>query len=270
MTDSGKITPEWVRCRKDVGQKIAALTAYDFPTARLLDEAGIPILLVGDSLAMVVLGYPDTASLRLEELLPHLAAVARAKPRALVVADLPSGTYRTPVEALATGKALKQAGAEAVKLEGGVAVSEAIRALVKARIPVMAHIGLLPQSAGGRFRKVGRQPEEKEEILADARAVEEAGAFSVVVEATEAGLTAEITRRLRIPTIGIGSGSECDGQILVFHDLVGLFPWFRPPFAEPKADLAEVIREAARLFLAETQGKASPAPKRILGSERSL
>ncbi|VVM05907.1 3-methyl-2-oxobutanoate hydroxymethyltransferase [Methylacidimicrobium tartarophylax] len=262
MTDLSKITPEWVRSRKDAAQKIAALTAYDFPTARLLDEAGIPILLVGDSLAMVVLGYADTTSLRLEEFLPHLAAVARAKPRALVIADFPSGTYRTPAEALVTGKALVQAGAEAVKLEGGVEASDAIRTLVGAGIAVMAHIGLLPQSAGRRFRKVGRQSEERERILADARAVEEAGAFSVVVEAADAGLTAEITRCLRIPTIGIGSGSACDGQILVFHDLVGLFPWFRPRFAEPKADLAPLIREAARLFLAETQGKASPAPQR--------
>jgi 3-methyl-2-oxobutanoate hydroxymethyltransferase len=261
MTALSKITPEWVRSRKDAAQKIAALTAYDFPTARLLDEAGIPILLVGDSLAMVVLGYADTTSLRLEEFLPHLAAVARAKPRALVVADFPSGTYRTPTEALVTGRALVQAGAEAVKLEGGVEASDAIRMLVGAGIAVMAHIGLLPQSAGRRFRKVGRQPEERERILADACAVEEAGAFSVVVEAADAGLTAEITRRLRIPTIGIGSGLECDGQILVFHDLVGLFPWFRPRFAEPKADLAPLIREAARLFLAETQGKASSIPE---------
>ncbi|MGD9896815.1 MAG: 3-methyl-2-oxobutanoate hydroxymethyltransferase [Candidatus Methylacidiphilaceae bacterium] len=256
-----KITPEWVRTRKGTGEKIAALTAYDFPTARLLDEAGIPLLLVGDSLAMVVFGYSETASLRLEEFLPHLSAVARAKPRSLVVGDFPYGTYRTSEEALATGQALVRAGAEAVKLEGGVEVSEAIRRLVGAGIPVMAHIGLLPQSAGGRFRKVGRLPEERERILADAQAVEEAGAFSVVVEATDSGLTAEITRRLRIPTIGIGSGLECDGQILVFHDLVGLFPWFRPRFVEPKADLARVILEAARLFVAETQRGASSAPK---------
>lgn len=256
MTDSSKITPEWVRSRKGTGEKVAALTAYDFPTARLLDEAGIPVLLVGDSLAMVVLGYPDTTSLRLDEILPHVAAVARAKPRALIVADCPAGSYSTPEEALATGRALVGAGAEAIKLEGGIEESEIIRRVVEAGIPVMAHIGLLPQRAGLRFRKVGRLPEEKERLRADARAVEEAGAFSVVVEAADAGLSAEITRLLRIPTIGIGSGAECDGQILVFHDLVGLFPWFRPRFVEPKADLAQTIREAARAFLAETQAQA--------------
>ncbi len=261
MTDSSKITPQWVRSRKGTGEKIAALTAYDFPTARLLDEAGIPVLLVGDSLAMVVLGYPDTTSLRLSELLPHVAAVARAKPRALVVADCPAGTCLTPEDALATGKALVDAGAEAVKLEGGLEESEAIRRLTGAGIPVMAHIGLLPQRVGARFRRVGRLPEEREKLVADARAVEEAGSFSVVVEAADAGLTAEITRSLRIPTIGIGSGAECDGQILVFHDLVGLFPWFRPRFVEPKADLASAIREAARRFLAETQGKPQALPR---------
>ncbi len=260
MTDSSKITPEWVRSRKGTGEKIAALTAYDFPTARLLDEAGIPVLLVGDSLAMVVLGYPDTTSLRLSELLPHVAAVARAKPRALVVADCPAGTYPTPQEALVTGRMLVNAGAEAIKLEGGIEESEVIRTVVGAGIPVMAHIGLLPQRAGRRFRKVGRLPEERERLLSDARAVEEAGAFSVVVEAADAGLSAEITRLLRIPTIGIGSGAECDGQILVFHDLVGLFPWFRPRFVEPKADLAQAIREAARAFLAETRARPHSLP----------
>ncbi|QSR85571.1 3-methyl-2-oxobutanoate hydroxymethyltransferase [Methylacidimicrobium sp. B4] len=256
MTDSSKVTPEWVRSRKGTREKIAALTAYDYPTARLLDEVGIPVLLVGDSLAMVVLGYPDTTSLQLSELLPHVAAVARAKPRALVVADCPAGTCLTPEDALATGKALVGAGAEAVKLEGGLEESGAIRRLTGAGIPVMAHIGLLPQRVGARFRRVGRLPEERERLIADARAVEEAGSFSVVVEAADAALTAEITRSLRIPTIGIGSGAECDGQILVFHDLVGLFPWFRPRFVEPKADLAGTIREAAQRFLAETQGKA--------------
>lgn len=261
MTDSSKITPEWVRSRKGTGEKIAALTAYDFPTARLLDEAAIPVLLVGDSLAMVVLGYPDTTSLPLAEMLPHVSAVARAKPRALVVADCPAGSYPTPEEALATGKTLVDAGAEAVKLEGGIEESGAIRRLVGAGIPVMAHIGLLPQRVGARFRKVGRRPEEREKLIADAQAVEEAGAFGVVIEAADAGLTAEITRSLRIPTIGIGSGAECDGQILVFHDLVGLFPWFRPRFVEPKADLARVIREAAGDFLLETQGKAQPFPR---------
>ncbi|CAB4244238.1 3-methyl-2-oxobutanoate hydroxymethyltransferase [Methylacidimicrobium sp. AP8] len=260
MSDSAKITPEWVRSRKETGEKIAALTAYDYPTARLLDEAGIPVLLVGDSLAMVVLGYPDTTSLRLDEMLPHVSAVARAKPKALVVADCPAGTYSTPDDARQTGKALIAAGAEAVKLEGGVEQSRTIRRLTEARIPVMAHIGLLPQLAGRRFRKVGRGPEEREKLLADARAVEEAGAFSVVVEAVDARLAAEITRSLRIPTIGIGSGEGCDGQILVFHDLVGLFPWFRPNFVQPKADLARAIHAAAREYLAEVRRNAPVVP----------
>jgi 3-methyl-2-oxobutanoate hydroxymethyltransferase len=252
-----KITPDWFRAAKARGQRIAALTAYDYPTARLLDEAGVPLLLVGDSVGMVVLGYPDTTQVTLAEMRHHTAAVARAKTRALVVADLPFHTYRTPAEALANARVLMEAGAEAVKLEGGVAVVPEIRAVREAGIPVTGHIGMLPQSVKeeGGYKIKGRSGAERERLLADALAVEEAGVFAVVVELVEAETAILITKSLGIPTIGIGSGPQCDGQILVTHDLVGAFPWFRPKFAMVKADVAGAIREAAEAFIRHVNEK---------------
>ncbi len=249
------VTPEWIRAAKARGEKIPALTAYDYPTARLLDEAGVPLLLVGDSVGMVVLGYPDTTHVTLDEIRHHVAAVARAKTRALVVADLSYHTYKTPEAAVANGRALIAAGAEAVKLEGGTAMATEIRALVAAGIPVMAHIGMLPQSVKeeGGYKIKGRSEDERERLLADARAVTEAGAFAVVLELVEAKLAREITAEIGIPTIGIGSGEGCDGQILVTHDLVGAFPWFRPKFAVAKADVASAIRGAAEGFVAQVR-----------------
>jgi 3-methyl-2-oxobutanoate hydroxymethyltransferase len=251
-----KITPGWLRDAKARGEKIPALTAYDYPTARLLDEAGVPVLLVGDSVGMVVLGYPDTTQVTLAEMRHHVAAVARARTRALVVADLSYHTYDTPDEAVTSARVLIGAGAEAVKLEGGVAVAPEIRALVAAGIPVMGHIGMLPQSVKeeGGYKIKGRSEEQKNQLQADARAVEAAGAFAVVMELVEAGLAREISAQLKIPTIGIGSGAECDGQILVTHDLVGAFPWFRPKFAVAKADVASAIRGAAEEFVRGVRG----------------
>jgi 3-methyl-2-oxobutanoate hydroxymethyltransferase len=248
-----KVTPEWIAQAKARGEKVPALTAYDYPTARLLDEAGVPVILVGDSVGMVVLGYPDTTAVTLADIRHHLGAVARAKPRALVVGDLPYHTYQTPEEAVINARVLVAAGAEAVKLEGGVAVLPEIAALREAGIAVMGHIGMLPQSVKeeGGYKIKGKTDPERERLLADAIAVEKAGAFALVLELVEAELAGEITARVNIPTIGIGSGPQCGGQILVTHDLTGAFPWFRPKFAVAKADVASAIRDAAAAFVSE-------------------
>lgn len=255
MESSAKITPEWIRAAKARGERIAALTAYDYPTARLLDEAGVPLILVGDSLGMVVLGYPDTTQVTLAEMRHHVAAVARAKTRALVVADLPYHTYQTAENALANARILIEAGAEAIKLEGGVAVVPEICAIRAAGIPVMGHVGMLPQHVKeeGGYKIKGRSEPEKDRLLVDAHAVEKAGAFAIVLELVEPELVREITAALNIPTIGIGSGTHCDGQIQVIHDLTGAFPWFRPKFAVARADVASAIRGAAEAFVRQVQ-----------------
>jgi 3-methyl-2-oxobutanoate hydroxymethyltransferase len=251
-----KITAAWVRDAKSRREKLPALTAYDYPTARLLDEAGVPILLVGDSVGMVVLGYPDTTQVTLAEMSHHVGAVARAKPRALVVADLSYHTYDTPEAAVRNARVLVEAGAEAVKLEGGTEVVPEISSLVAAGLAVMAHIGMLPQSVKeeGGYKIKGRSEAEKARLMADARAVQAAGAFAVVLELVEPELARAITTELAIPTIGIGSGEGCDGQILVTHDLIGAFPWFRPKFAVARADVASAIRSAAEGFVRQVRG----------------
>ena len=244
------------RERKRRGERITALTAYDYPTARLLDESGIDIILVGDSVGMVVLGYPDTTLVKLEEMLHHTRAAARGVQRALLVADLSIGTYNTPQEAVANAQRLVEAGAKAVKLEGGASHVAQIEAIVRAGIPLMAHIGMLPQSVReeGGYKVKGRTPAGAELLLADARAVEEAGAFSVVLEIVAADAARQITEAITIPTIGIGSGEHCDGQILVTNDLIGLYPWFTPKFVSPEVHVAEEIRRAARIFIERTRG----------------
>ncbi len=243
------------RQMKQRGEKITALTAYDYPTARLLDESGIDIILVGDSLGMVVLGCQDTTGVTLEEMLHHTRAVARGVKQALLVADLPIHTYDTPEQAVETARKFVDVGAQAVKLEGGVSHVAQIQAITKAGIPFMAHIGMLPQSVReeGGYRIKGRTQSEAEALLADARAVEEAGAFSVVLEIVVADIAKQITSAIGIPTIGIGSGKHCDGQILVTHDLIGLFPWFTPKFVSPEARVADEIRRAASAFIEQTR-----------------
>ena len=244
-----KITVPLILDRKLRGEKITSLTAYDYPTARLVDEAGIDVILVGDSLAETVLGYGSTVPVTVDEMLHHLKAVRRAVRRALLVVDLPYGAYHAePRQAVDIGvRYLKEGGAEAVKLEGGRRRADIIRKLVDAEIPVMAHLGLTPQSVHtmGGFRVQGKTVESAGEVLADAQAVEDAGAFAVVLEGLPRELATVITRRLRIPTIGIGAGPDCDGQVLVFHDLVGLS--FRPPakFVRAYAGVAEVMRQIA-------------------------
>jgi 3-methyl-2-oxobutanoate hydroxymethyltransferase len=237
------------------GEKITALTAYDYPTARLLDESGIDIILVGDSLGMVVLGYEDTTRVTLAEMLHHTRAVARAVKRAFLVADMPIHTYDTPEQAVATARELVAAGAKAVKLEGGATHARRIEAIVQAGIPFMAHIGMLPQSVReeGGYKLKGRTQSEVEQLLQDAHGVEKAGAFAVVLEIIAADTARQITEAIGIPTIGIGSGDQCDGQILVTHDLIGLFPWFTPKFVSPAARVAEEIRRATTAFIERTR-----------------
>ncbi len=238
---------------KPGGEKIAALTAYDYPMARLLDESGIDIILVGDSLGMVVLGFRDTTSVTMEHMTHHTAAVGRGVKRALVVADLPIGSCGTAEEAVANSRRLIEAGAGGVKMEG--AWPDPMRAIVAAGIPLMGHLGMLPQRVReeGGYHVKGRTDGEADALVEQAREVEAAGAFAVVLELVQPEVAARISEAVEIPTIGIGSGAGCDGQILVTHDLIGLFPWFRPRFAKPEADVAGEIREAIGAFRRKTQ-----------------
>jgi 3-methyl-2-oxobutanoate hydroxymethyltransferase len=257
-----KVTVPWILERKLRGEKIACLTAYDYPTARLVDEAGIEMILVGDSLAQVVLGYDSTVPVTVEEILHHLRAVRRATRRALLVADLPYGAYHVNEEKTleVAIQYLKEGGAEAVKLEGGHKRAALIRRMVDAEIPVMAHIGLTPQSvhAMGGYRVQGKTLESANELLADAEALEEAGAFAIVLEGIPRELAAVLTQRLRIPTIGIGAGPDCDGQILVFHDLVGLSFPPRAKFVRPYADTAANLRQVLARFREDIVGGRFP------------
>jgi 3-methyl-2-oxobutanoate hydroxymethyltransferase len=253
-----KITPDIIRKWKEAGRKISALTAYDFPTAKLLDESGIDLVLVGDSLGMTVLGCPDTTHVQIEDVIYHTRAVARGISSALLAADLPIYSYDTAGLAVQNAGRLISAGAQAVKLEGGQAWAKQIRAITSAGIPFLGHIGMLPQHVleEGGYRRKGRTAEECDFLIEEARAIERNGGFAVVLELIEPSTAARITRSISIPTIGIGSGTECDGQILVFHDLVGYFPWFTPKHVKPESDLASEIRKAARAYIERTRGES--------------
>jgi 3-methyl-2-oxobutanoate hydroxymethyltransferase len=249
-------TESWIS-RKSSGERLAWLTAYDYPSARLLDETGIDLILVGDSLGMVVLGHKDTVDVTLSDMVHHLKAVRRGVSRAPVAVDLPSHTYETPAQALQSAGLLIDAGADAVKLEG--ALPEIISTLTKESIQVIGHLGMLPQHVreeGGYHRK-GISEGEAEELLQAARDLQASGCCAIVLELVEASLAEKMSNELDIPTIGIGSGSGCDGQILVTSDLLGLQPWFRPSFVKPKADLATPFQSAVKEFIQETklQGK---------------
>jgi 3-methyl-2-oxobutanoate hydroxymethyltransferase len=266
---NGKVTvPDLLQRKTDAvvslnKKKITCLTAYDYPTARLLDEAGVDVVLVGDSVAMVALGYDSTLPLTLEEALHHTKAVRRGVQRALVVADMPYGSYHGDLnEALRNAiRFVKEAGAEAVKIEGGERRLELIARLTEAEIPVMGHVGLTPQSVNalGGYRVQGKTPGAAEQVLRDARAVEAAGAFSIVLEALPRELAAEITRSARIPTIGIGAGPDCDGQILVLHDMLGLTFRERPKFARQYANVGGTILEAVKQYCADVQSGSFPS-----------
>jgi len=266
---NGKITVPELLQRKSAAaphtkpQKITCLTAYDYPTARLVDEAGVDVILVGDSLGMVVLGHESTLPVTLEDMLHHTHAVRRGTRRALVVADMPFGSYHTDTsESLRNAvRFVKEAGAEAVKVEGGERRLELIARLTEAEIPVMGHVGLTPQSlhALGGYRVQGKTPDAAEQLLRDARAVEAAGAFAVVLEAVPRELAAKITQDLRIPTIGIGAGPDCDGQVLVLHDLLGLTFNPLPKFARQYADVSKIISQAVREYCADVRAGMFPS-----------
>ncbi len=242
---------------------IAMLTAYDYPTAKLLDEAGIPMLLVGDSVGTNMLGYDSEARVTMADMLHHVAAVVRGTTHALVVADMPFLSYASPAEAIDNaGRFLQEAGAQAVKVEGGVRTARVVEALTKAGIGVMGHIGWTPQARetlGGKVRIQGKSAERARSLLADAHAIEEAGAFSVVLELVPEQLAAAITERLRIPTIGIGAGPFCSGQVQIVTDLLGLSDW-HPKHARPYANLRETILTAARAYAADVGGGTFPGP----------
>jgi 3-methyl-2-oxobutanoate hydroxymethyltransferase len=235
---------------------LACLTAYDYPAARLLDDCGLDVLLVGDSLGMVVLGHPDTTRVTMDNMLHHTRAVARGAEKTLVAADLPAGSCATPSLALDNARRLRDAGADLVKIEGGGESLPMVEAILGDNIPVIGHLGMLPQRVleEGGYRIKGKSESEAARLAADARALDAAGVCAIVLELVHAPLAAEITSALACPTIGIGSGDGCDGQILVLHDLIGLFPWFRPKFAKPKADVAAAILEAARAYSREVRG----------------
>jgi 3-methyl-2-oxobutanoate hydroxymethyltransferase len=251
-----KITPETIRSWKRARRRICALTAYDFPTAKLLDEAGIDLILVGDSLGMTVLGFPDTTQVQIQDVIHHTRAVVRGVSSALVIADLPIHSYDHPDLAVQSSRLLIDAGAHGVKLEGGQACSAQIRAITEAGIPFLGHIGMLPQHVAeeGGYRRKGRTPEEREYLLNEAKVIEENGGFALVLELIEPSVAAKITASVSIPTIGIGSGTECDGQILVFHDLVGYFPWFKPKHVKSEGNVAGEIRKAAQAYIERTRG----------------
>ncbi|GAA3975032.1 3-methyl-2-oxobutanoate hydroxymethyltransferase [Thermobifida alba] len=256
-----RVTVHDLASAKQRGERWPMLTAYDALTARIFDEAGIPVLLVGDSAAMVVFGHDSTIPVTVDDLVPLTAAVARAAKRALVVADLPFGSYQAgPEQALASAaRLMKEGGAQAVKLEGGHRVTPQVEALVAAGVPVMGHIGLTPQSVNtlGGYRVQGRGHEAAEALLSDAKELERAGAFSVVLECVPARLGAEITRQLTIPTIGIGAGPDTDAQVLVWQDMAGLSPKVAK-FVKPYANLAAELRDAATSFADEVVSGAFP------------
>jgi 3-methyl-2-oxobutanoate hydroxymethyltransferase len=256
-----KVTADDLRAMKQRGEKVPALTAYDYPMTKLLDEAGVPLLLVGDSVGMVVLGYPDTTSVTMEEMEHHVRAAARAKPRALLAADLPYRSYQTPSEAVKNAKRLVAAGAEAVKAEGGRLIIEQVKAIRSEGIPFIGHLGMLPQSVReeGGYKIKGKSDEEREALLADAMALDQAGVCGIVLELVTPPVAQELSRRIAAPTIGIGSGNHCDGQILVTVDLIGTFPWFTPKFVKPKLHVAADVKRAVCEWMVEINGDSMPA-----------
>ncbi|MCX5904717.1 MAG: 3-methyl-2-oxobutanoate hydroxymethyltransferase [Proteobacteria bacterium] len=257
-----KITILDLQKMKDSGEKITMLTAYDYPTARMLDESGIDVLLIGDSVGNVMMGYENTLPVTIDDMVYHTRAVAKARKRALVVADMPFMSYQVSIEEARrnAGRLIQQGGAEAVKLEGGENMEAVIKALSEVDIPVMGHIGLTPQSIPrmGGYKIQGKDERQWQKLLADALAVERAGAFSVVLEAIPHELAKEITATLHIPTIGIGAGVNCDGQVLVINDVLGLSGSFRPKFVKQYVQLEPVIKKAVQDFITEVKEEKFP------------
>jgi 3-methyl-2-oxobutanoate hydroxymethyltransferase len=258
-----KVTTRSLRQMKEQGEVISALTAYDFLMAQLLDQAGVDVILVGDSAGMVIQGLETTVGVTLEQMLYHAAVVARGVSRALVVADMPFMSYQVnPDEALRNaGRMIKESSVEAVKLEGGAAICPTIRRIVDVGIPVMGHLGLTPQSIHkfGTYQVRAREPEEADEVRRDALALEEAGAFAIVIEKVPAALAAEVSRSVKVPVIGIGAGPGCDGQILVTHDMLGIYTRFHPRFVRRYAELGKEMKSAFEHFVRDVKAREFPS-----------
>lgn len=263
-----------IREMKQKGERISMLTAYDYATAKLIDEAGIPMVLVGDSLGMVVLGYDSTIPVTMDEMIHHTKAVVRGTSKALVVGDMPFMTYQVCIEDALRNAArfIQEAGAQAVKLEGGEVMAETVKRIVAAGIPVMGHIGLTPQSINqlGGFKVIGKTPETALRLLNDARALDDAGVFAIVLECVPEGLSRIITEKVGVPTIGIGAGKFCDGQVQVISDLLGLYTDFVPKHAKQYARLSESIRQAATDYIAEVQAGTFPTEKQSYVMDESV
>lgn len=274
MTKKAKTTVSTFQTMKKAGQKISMLTAYDYSTARMFDEAGIHGILIGDSLGMVMLGYEDTLSVTMEDMVHHTRAVARGTKNALIVADLPFMSYHVSVEQAVTnaGRLLKEGRAQAVKLEGGAAVRDKVAAIVQAEIPVMGHLGLTPQSVHkfGGFKVQGKNDKAAQQILSDALQLEEAGVFAIVLECIPEGLAEIISQRLTIPTIGIGAGKGCDGQILVYQDMLGMFGAFKPKFVKEYANLGQAINQAVHQYMTEVEQGLFPATEHAFGIDAGV
>ncbi len=259
---------------KAKGEKLTMLTAYDYSTAKLVDGAGINSILVGDSLGNVVLGYPDTISVTMEDMIHHCAAVSRGIKDTLLICDMPFMSYQASVydAVVNAGRLMKEGRAHAVKLEGGVEMEETIRAIVNASIPVCAHIGLTPQSinAFGGFKVQGKGEAAAQKLLDDARAVERAGAFAVVLECVPAALAKRVTEEISIPTIGIGAGADCDGQVLVYQDMLGMFTDFKPKFVKHFANVGQIMTEAFKAYDAEVKAGSFPAEEHTYKIDDSI
>jgi 3-methyl-2-oxobutanoate hydroxymethyltransferase len=254
--------PTVLDLRRKKGERLAMLTAYDFPTARLAAEGGIDLILVGDSLGMVVLGYESTLPVTVDDMVHHTKAARRGAPEAFLIGDLPFLSYGTPEQALASAaRLMKEAGADSVKLEGGEEVVPVVQALVRAGVPVLGHVGLTPQTASalGGYKLQGKDEETARRVLDGAMALERAGCWGVVLELVPAPLAKLVTERISIPTIGIGAGADCDGQVLVFHDLVGLFSTFTPTFVKRYTEAGAAIKAAISRYAAEVRSGAFPA-----------
>lgn len=268
-----KTTIEQIKRMKQRGEKIPMLTAYDYPTAKLLDEAAIPLILVGDSLGMVVLGYDSTVPVTMEDMIHHIKAVVRGTKRALVIGDLPFMSYQvSDDDALRNaGRLLQEGGCQAVKLEGGERNASAIKRMVMSGIPVMGHIGLTPQSVNqlSGFRVQGKTPRGAVQLLNDARALQDAGVFAIVLESIPAHLARVLTSRLDVPTIGIGAGPYCDGQVQVFHDIIGLYDDFVPKHAKRYENMAEAIRTSAVKYMKEVRSGTFPTAKESYGMDET-
>ncbi|MGW8161785.1 MAG: 3-methyl-2-oxobutanoate hydroxymethyltransferase [Desulfobulbales bacterium] len=265
-----KLTVKDIFTRKGQGKKITMLTAYDITMARMLDDSGIDILLVGDTLGMVVLGYESTVPVTMEDMLHHARAVSRGAERALIVGDMPFGSYQAGLtDAVGNGiRFMKEAGCDAVKIEGGEEMCDAVRALSRAGVPVMGHVGLTPQTAGllGGYKVQGKDIESARKMIADAKALADAGVFAIVLECVPVELAGIVTRSVPMPTIGIGAGPDCDGQVLVINDLLGLYERFTPSFVKKYADLAPQVRQAVARFRDEVETGAFPADEHSFGS----